>query len=221
MKLFLSIIVFVALVCPPHPHNAFKLRPHSRISEMPQVVLITSPCSRCSGFVVANGFVATAAHCASFKGERLDVTFTNGKTEQFTVVVFKKNFRGFSPEDVAILKGPTLGIHPIPLVKPHKGAQWCVTMGWGGELGKDGNPVQRVSLCRLDDKHYDRAGLIAGHGEVDHGDSGGPTLIDRGAIGLNESIAAFDLPLFWSVPSSSISAALREAQEAAHKRRSK
>ena len=205
----------VASECGPHTETHFKtVRRYTSPSHVGSIVLLESECSRCSGFVAAKGLVVTAAHCTNFVGEKLEVFYENGQKRNFRVIVRKPNFRAFTNEDVAVVAGDTLNYVALPLAPKPFQPGMCVAFGYGGPGIPPGHPVQQGTLCRnAGDK--DKDGMLVLWGSIDHGDSGGPVgNAQAQVIGINESIAGWDLPLFWTVPSTAIAEALRKAKAA-------
>jgi V8-like Glu-specific endopeptidase len=217
MKLHTTIALIIYLlsegslgVCPQgNPSILKKDRKYTMAFSYPSVVMIESECALCTGFVVRRGVIATAAHCTRFLGEHQQA-FINGVSKTFVVVWKPKGMADYTKNDVALLTGDTANLSPLALANRDLETGRCGSMGWGGRADKNGHQYSKITLCRLTGQK-DNAGLLLIQGDVDHGDSGGPVLTEEGkVIGINESIAGYDIPLFWATPVSSLKRALRE-----------
>ena len=167
------------------------------------VVTINTDCGRCTGWVVKKNVFVTAAHCVEEPGERVHIyaTFLD-KTKVPLTLVVKGAGVVDSNSDVAILSGDSKGVEPIELELTNipKDAQFpCFTLGFGPQN------TQKLAYCagRVDDPY--NKGIFIYAGSVDHGDSGGPVIVETGkAVGLITMLDMNDQTIFFSIPSQTI-----------------
>lgn len=127
------LLILAALTPPP----LFQSRPIPdrtwTPSNRPEIVYIDLGFGACSGSIIGEGIVATAAHCTQGLSE-VGVRF-EGVDGQFIWRRFKVAYVGLpgSDHDVSILKGDTMGITPLELAEamPQSPAA-CQFYGYAG-----------------------------------------------------------------------------------------
>lgn len=157
MRLLASLLILVTLVSSA-PAERF-----SKPAEVPQVVAVGR---FCSGFVVAKGVVATAAHCADRvreEGNQVELRFADGRRTSARVLVYGD----VDHRDVALLAADTGDVEPVLLAAraPVAGTV-CLVVGHGG-----GSPTQNAHLCEV--RGAER-GYLQLSATVIGGDSGAP-----------------------------------------------
>lgn len=147
----------------------------------PRVVIVND---ECTGFILADGYVATANHCmepadTNKPGDKQIVTLFDGSKETFTLVA-----KGNADEkDYALLKGNTHGIAPAPVALLSPPVDSTVrAVGYGG--GQSGLNSLHMTIGAYEGEYppgYMKSSIV-----VLPGDSGGPLLDEEGNIcGIN------------------------------------
>ena len=163
-----------------------------------------------SGFVIADGYVATNAHVIA-GSERITITTADGSETEGTARYFD------AEQDVAIVWAPGLGRDPLPLAEPTKGADGAV-LGYpgGGPLAVQPYNIADLTTASSNDiydqKRFLRDIVVLGS-RIGPGDSGGPLVGTDGRVaGIVFGIAPDDDQTAYAVPSDKLGPALAEAQ---------
>lgn len=160
MRLLANLFLAVGLA---FPQVTAERQRFERPAEVPQVVAVSS---YCSGFVVAKGIVATAAHCArrvQEDGNQVELRFSDGRRSRFRLL----SFGDVDHRDVALLAGDTGEIEPVTLAaKAPVAGTVCLVVGHGG-----GSPTQNAHLCEV--RGFER-GYLQLSATIVGGDSGSP-----------------------------------------------
>lgn len=204
---FICSVAFGESKC--QPQDSFhKLRPKVRVTfptDIESIVSIETECERCTGWVAGPNVIVTAAHCFEDSHEHITATFVDKHKVPLTLVKLG-NEREHSGQDVAILKGNTGNVPAIEIEKDcSEHLQPCMSIGYGPQN------TQKSVACYGGRPVPQMDGLFVYAGEVDRGDSGGPVINSKGkVIGVQVSITEDMRPVFFAVPSCTVSKFLNE-----------
>lgn len=134
------------------------------------VVYLESTMGRCTGTVIAEDLVLTAAHCVT-DGTDVSAMFDDG-----TITVLKVIYVGTpaSAEDVALLQGNTYNAAPVKLAKETPIPTACFMYGFAG------THTEMLMPCFLGEDLGPFG--VAGIAETRKGDSGGPVFGHNGEL---------------------------------------
>lgn len=138
-------------------------------------VSVDTVMGHCSGSVIGEGLVLTAAHCVDDLPKRFPVliTFENGKHGFFFPIYVG---HPGTAEDIAILRGPTFGIHPLEIAS--HAPSWPDTL-----LYVSNRDFQRVIPAALDHPEVEAFGLVLIlNAQCWPGDSGSALLNQKGEV---------------------------------------
>lgn len=144
----------------------------AKLSDIPQVVQLSTECNLCTAFIVGKNRFVSAAHCFDSPVKHITVFIKGSKVE---LTLIKKGDRIKHPaEDISILSGETGKIPPLKLPE-HDFIDACLTVGYAD---KD----QKMAKCYGGMPLPYREGLEMYLGDVRPGDSGGPVLNLEGQV---------------------------------------
>ena len=138
-----------------------------------------------SGFPVAEGYVATAAHVVNdtLLGGLEVWVIVPGVGDYKASIAYMGDPEGKSKPDLAVLTVPGLGLKPLRLALTVKEGQECYAIGYPwqqtAEYGSLYNVEPKITKGVVSDERSDS---VVTDAEIDRGNSGGP-LVDRsGAV---------------------------------------
>lgn len=140
-----------------------------------QVVRLISDRSICSGFIIADSYIATAKHCIGPNSNgHFEAIFSDGISESFQAVA---SGGPTQDDDYAILKGDTRRITPVRVAK-YSPSNWshCTFIGFGG-----GSQMALKSLCEVLGLP-EATGLIPLLATAIRGDSGSEVFDDNNEV---------------------------------------
>ena len=160
-----------------------------------------------SGWVAAPHVVVTAAHVVA--GETDTVVIPDGSTTRFPVTVVAFDARN----DIAVLRVPGLHLRPLAAATPHSGdAVAIVGYPENGPLSAVPGRLGATSEVLSEDAYghgpVPRT-ITSLRGSVRHGDSGGPTVDERGAVETTVFAARLGSEGGFGVPSDVVRSILR------------
>jgi serine protease Do len=170
-----------------HDREPIRLKPEGcpkrpEISAVsPRVVIVND---ECTGFIIGDGYVATAHHCIEPRekpeiGSKEYVKLGDGLVEEFTVIGLGDE----NAKDFAVLLGNTHAIPPCPisLIEPKKDMVLRVLGFGGGEHSLNSLHLTMGAYIGTTEDGYMETAVI-----VLPGDSGGPLLDEDGSVvGIN------------------------------------
>jgi trypsin len=149
----------------------------------PFLVRVATPGGLCSGAVLAERWVLTAAHCVAGTATNAIVVLVGGPTGsgtpvEVTDVEVHPSWSGDVSWDVALLgTGPSLGVPTIALAGAEPSAGSAVTIaGWGDTSPGTGAGTARTGTATLVTLGTPNITLAPNPNNVCFGDSGGPTV---------------------------------------------
>ncbi|MHB8643525.1 MAG: MarP family serine protease [Gaiellaceae bacterium] len=165
-----------------------------------------------SGWVAGPSLVVTAAHVVA--GQRDTVVQPNGSTVQLRAIPVAFDVRN----DVAVLRVPGLHLRALATAQPHTGDAVAI-LGYpeNGPLtavpGRLGTTTEVLSEDAYGHGPVPRT-ITSVRGVVRHGDSGGPTVNEQGAVESTVFAARLGSEGGFGVPSNVVAAVLQRAARA-------
>ena len=151
---------------------------------MPATVAVSLNRSQASGVIVSqDGYVLTASHVSGLPGQRVTITFSDGRRVQGETL-------GTNPDvDGSLIRITTPGIWPFAPIVPDDEApelgDWCIATGHPGGFDPTRTPPVRVGRVIRSDKYVLRTDC-----PITGGDSGGPLFDLKGrVIGIHSRIS--------------------------------
>jgi secreted trypsin-like serine protease len=179
-------------------------------AEWPWVARVTMNTSHCTGTLITQDRVLTAAHCVVHDGVvtpasavTVEINRRNptlpGEVRHVTLVVAHPGYDvpGYDDDVAVLFLDSPVALPPAPLGSPGDLPESGVVMGWG-RIDYEGDPIARTtelkavnlslgspSQCDAWQKNFRPATQIcaydaAGENCVGHGDSGGPLMVNLG-----------------------------------------
>lgn len=123
----------------------------------------------CTGFVIHQNFIATAAHCVEgHSGAPVKIVFADDTTQDFKVIAEGP----LDYRDFAILEGDTKNVMPLNMSNtPAMYGEICASIGYGGRA-----TIQHVSPCQVAFSPGMFTQYVTLFADVIPGDSGSPVI---------------------------------------------
>lgn len=171
-------------------------------THLPQVVLVLTDAGRCTGFIVGQDTLMTAAHCFQTK-ELNQVVVAQFETDksQAPFVLYAIGDGGTS-EDWALLAGPTGDIEPLEFASPSDPTELPEPCLFYGYTGTELQKAMPAALSGYEDP-FMLGEVMVLIGVADFGDSGGPILsVDNKIVGLLFALSTVEKSIAFGVKGS-------------------